>query len=125
MSAKKLTSLGTMVRKKRGDANLRNIAENIGISAATLMRVENGRIPDVATFGKLCTWLEVNPGDFLGYKEESTKNSSTNNTLSISAHFKADKTPKPETVSALAKMILLAIKSQTSSTEDVLTDEIS
>ena len=125
MSAKNLSSLGTMVRKKRGEAKLRDIAEIVGISAATLMRVENGRIPDVATFGKLCAWLDVNPGDFLGYKEENFKNTAANNTLSISAHFKADKTPKSETVNALAKMILLAIKSQTSSTEEVLTDEIS
>jgi DNA-binding Xre family transcriptional regulator len=125
MSTKSLSSLGTMVRKKRGEAKLRDIAEIVGISAATLMRVENGRIPDVATFGKLCTWLEVNPGDFLGYKEENLKNAAASNTLSISAHFKADKTPKPETVNALAKMILLAIKSQTSSTEETLTDEIS
>ena len=124
MSAKNLSSLGTMVRKKRGEAKLRDIAEIVGISAATLMRVENGRIPDVATFGKLCAWLEVNPGDFLGYKE-NLKNAAASNILSISAHFKADKTPKSKTVNALAKMILLAIKSQTSSTEEVLTDEIS
>ena len=125
MSAKSLSNLGTMVRKKRGEARLRDVAEDIGISAATLMRVENGRIPDVATFGKLCVWLGVNPGDFLGYKEESDKKMVTANTLSISAHFKADKTPRPETVNALAKMILLAIKSQTNSTEDLLIDEIS
>ena len=125
MSAKSLSKLGTMVRKKRGEAKLRDIAEEIGISAATLMRVENGRIPDVATFGKLCNWLGENPADFLGYKDESAKTKTTNNMLSISAHFKADKTPKPETVNALAKMLLLAIKSQTNSTEDVLTDEIS
>src|SRR5688500_569962 len=117
MSAKSLSNLGTLVRKKRGEARLREVAEDIGISAPTLMRVENGRIPDVATFGKLCNWLEVNPADFLGYKEESIKDKKTNNSsLSISAHFKADKTPRSETVNALAKMILLAVKSQTSST---------
>jgi transcriptional regulator with XRE-family HTH domain len=123
MSAKSLSKLGTMVRKKRGEAKLRDTAEVIGISAATLMRVENGRIPDVATFGKLCNWLGENPADFLGYKDESAKAKSENSVLSISAHFKADETPKPETVNALAKMILLAIKSQTSSTEDLLSDE--
>ena len=64
MSAKSLSKLGTMVRKKRGEAKLRDTAETIGISAATLMRVENGRIPDVATFGKLCNWLGENPADF-------------------------------------------------------------
>ena len=32
--------------------------------------------------------------------------------LTIGAHFRADKTPKPATVNALAKMILIAMKSQ-------------
>jgi transcriptional regulator with XRE-family HTH domain len=123
MSAKSLSKLGTMVRKKRGEAKLRDTAEVIGISAATLMRVENGRIPDVATFGKLCNWLGENPANFLGYKDESVKAKSENNVLSISAHFKADKTPKAKTVNAISTMIMFAIRSQTSSTEDLLLDE--
>jgi transcriptional regulator with XRE-family HTH domain len=123
MSAISLSNLGTMVRKKRGAMKLRVTAATIGISAATLMRVESGRIPDVETFGKLCLWLGVDPGQFLGFKNEKTAADSSAEPLSISAHFKADKTPKPKTVTALAKMILLAMRSQPAQVELELDDE--
>jgi DNA-binding Xre family transcriptional regulator len=125
MPTRKLSSLGAMVKKKRGSAKLRETAKIIGIGPATLMRVENGRVPDVSTFGKICQWLQVDPGDFLGFKPEaSAKREHKNLTpqVSVSAHLKADQTPKMETVSALAKMILLAAQSQRS-TEVVAEDE--
>jgi len=123
MSAISLSNLGTMVRNKRGESKLRATAETIGISAATLMRVESGRIPDVETFGKLCSWLGVDPGQFLGYNNTPVATASKTESLSISAHFKADKTPKPETVAALAKMILLAMQTQPANKELELDDE--
>src|SRR5438270_13799008 len=59
MPTRKLSSLGAMVKKKRGSAKLRETAKAIGIGPATLMRVESGRVPDVSTFGKICQWLQV------------------------------------------------------------------
>ena|SRR2546425_6401724 len=115
MPKRPLESLGAMVRGRRGHKRLREAAREIGISAATLMRVESGRIPDVDTFGKICTWLKVDPKPFLGMAESVTPGSPTPHTasvLSISAHFRADQTPKPETVQALAQMVLLAMKFQ-------------
>jgi len=116
MASRKLSSLGALVRKKRGERKLRETARDVGIGPATLMRVENGRIPDIETFGKLCKWLEVDPGSFLGFeREQSSSNSqaaSPDTPISLSAHFRADQTPEPATVSALAKMILLAVRSQ-------------
>ena len=112
MSTISLSNLGLMVRNKRGDAKLRETANSIGISAATLMRVESGRIPDVETFGKLCTWLNIDPAQFLGFRKDEAKGASDENVLTIGAHFRADKTPKPATVNALSKMILLAMKAQ-------------
>lgn len=125
MSTISLSSLGTMVRNKRGDAKLRETASVIGISPATLMRVESGRIPDVETFGKLCSWLSIDPGRFLGYKKEKATPGPISEPLSIGAHFKADKTPKQETVTALAKMLLLAMRSQPTNKEMELDDEVS
>jgi transcriptional regulator with XRE-family HTH domain len=87
------------------------------------MRVESGRIPDVETFGKLCAWLGVDPGQFLGYNKKAVAAEVKTETLSISAHFKADKTPKPGTVAALAKMILLAMRTQPTNKELGLDDE--
>lgn len=118
MPTRTLGSLGAMVRKKRGDKKLRETADEIGISPATLMRVENGRIPDVTTFGKICKWLKVDPGSFLGFepKEEVPKAWSSEekdpDMLFVSAHLKVDQIPKKETIDALAKMILLATRTQ-------------
>jgi transcriptional regulator with XRE-family HTH domain len=116
MASRKLSSLGTLVRKKRGERKLRETARDVGIGPATLMRVENGRIPDIETFGKLCKWLGLDPGTFLGFDRQQTSRSSSatrpDTSISLSAHFRADQTPEPATVSALAKMILLAVKSQ-------------
>lgn len=36
---------------------MRTVADEIGISAATLLRVEHGRIPDGRTLAKLLAWL--------------------------------------------------------------------
>lgn len=115
MSRRALSSLGKMVEEKRGDSKLRETAKEIGISAATLLRIESGRIPDVATFGKVCRWLEIDPGDFLGFEGKGSgqgDQKSTSQPVSISAHFKVDSTPNPETAQALAKMLLYAMSIQ-------------
>jgi transcriptional regulator with XRE-family HTH domain len=101
-----------MVKKRRGPSKLREAAEEIGISAPTLLRVESGRLPDLDTFGKICGWLQVDPGDFLGHPGQQAKAAPTETT--ISAHFKAEKLPEPETLNALARMLLLIVKSEAS-----------
>jgi transcriptional regulator with XRE-family HTH domain len=105
-----LESLGAMVKVKRGERRLREAAAEIGIGVATLMRVENGRIPDVATFGKLCRWLEVDPGTFLGFERKRSAEGPA--LVTLSAHLKADPNPNPETVRALAQMLSLVAKTQ-------------
>ena len=70
MRRKPLSALGLMVRERRGDRTLRQAAVDVGIGPATLLRVESGRVPDVDTFGKLCRWLKVDPGVFLGKPAE-------------------------------------------------------
>jgi transcriptional regulator with XRE-family HTH domain len=124
MPTRKLSSLGALVRKKRGERKLRETAKEIGIGPATLMRVENGRIPDIETFGKLCNWLGIDPGSFLGFQRDSTirgADSMNPSPIALSAHFRADQTPEPATVNALAKMILMAVHSQQVS--EILEDE--
>lgn len=111
MAKKPLESLGILVRDRRGAAKMRETAAAIGIAPATLLRVEGGRIPDVVTFGKLCNWLGTDPKDFLS-SDESTKKAEARQRLEVSAHLKADQTPKRETINALAEMILLAANSR-------------
>lgn len=114
MPNRSLSSLGAMVRKKRGARTLRTVAKEIGIGPATLMRVENGRIPDLTTFGKLCKWLEVDPGSFLGFEAKGSPSGADRSIaqpgVMISAHLRADQAPEPETVQAIAKMILWAMR---------------
>jgi transcriptional regulator with XRE-family HTH domain len=111
-----LATLGVRVKEKRGSRKLREVAKEIGISPATLMRIENGRVPDLGTFGKVCKWLDIDPRPLLGLQsklevnEEPTVNQ-------VSAHLKLDQNPKPETVNALAKMILHAAKIRRSTQE--------
>ena len=85
---------------------MREVAQEIGISAPTLMRIENGRTPDVETFGKVCQWLGTDPGEFLGFESEAVDSSSTEPPIRISAHFRVDRLPQPETANALARMLL-------------------
>ena len=107
-----LSNLGATVKKRRGASKLREAAAEIGISAPTLLRVESGRLPDLDTFGKICGWLQVDPGDFLGHPSQQAIAAPTETT--ISAHFKAEKLPEPETLNVLARMLLLIVKSESS-----------
>jgi transcriptional regulator with XRE-family HTH domain len=121
MTQRPLESLGAIVRERRGQRKLREVAREIGISAATLMRIEAGRVPDVATFGKVCKWLKMDPREFLGFDRSNVNKGSErvqNGILSFSAHFKLDKTPQHKTVKALAQMLLLAARTQPVTHED-------
>lgn len=107
-----MESLGRMVHDRRGKRTLREAAAEAGVSSATLLRVEAGRVPDVETFGKLCRWLEVDPKVFLGAPEPSSEGGIATPAVQFSAHFRADREPRPETLNALAQMLLLAARSQ-------------
>ena len=97
-----LQTLGRKLTAKRQDRGLRETASEIGISSATLSRIERGHLPDLETFRKVCDWLEVDPGEILGGKGVSSKKPR------ITVHFRKDKTLKPQTAEALAKLILAA-----------------
>ena len=114
MPRRTLESLGRLVREKRGAKKIRETAQEIAIGTATLMRIENGRIPDVETFGRVCKWLGIDPGSFLGFESApSTESDSEKTALTeVSIHFKADKNPQPATVQAIAQMVQFVINTQ-------------
>src|SRR5258708_17445114 len=89
-----LLRLGAMLRDRRGGKGIREVAQEIGISPATLTRVEGGRLPDIATFQKICSWLRVNPGEILDIP--TTNSSTSTDTLIVAFHPRADQT-LPET----------------------------
>lgn len=100
-----LDTLGMLIKEKRGELGVRAAAKEVGISPATLSRVENGHLPDLENFRLICKWIEVDPNQILGFKavSESDKNHAI-----ASVHFKKKKTTSPETAEALAQMILHA-----------------
>lgn len=100
--------LATMLKAKRGKNGLRIVAEEIGdVSVATLSRIEQGKIPDVDTFIKLCRWLEVSTDTFVLHDEQPT-NSTDSNEQAIVAHLRADRELDAETVQMLVKLVNLA-----------------
>lgn len=60
-----LAAFGERVAAKRGMLGVRAAAREAGVSPATLSRIENGHIPDLETFERLCRWLGEDPSDFL------------------------------------------------------------
>ena len=96
-----LESLGPALRDNRGGRGLREVAKEMGISPATLSRIETGKQPDLETFSKVCRWLAVDGGEVLGCSEEKGHPSTT-----LSAHFRAEKTMKPDTANHLGALIL-------------------
>ncbi len=95
---------GRLIAAKRGSRGIRAAATDADVSPATLSRVENGHMPDLVTFAKLCKWLERDPREFLGMELSEKDNA----VPSAVAHFKKKKTVKSETATALGEMILAA-----------------
>ena len=109
MAKLSLTSIGPLVRERRGVRGIREVAAEIGISYATLSRVENGKLPDLQTFSKICTWLELDPGEILGCRNKP-KPSQSKEGATVFAHFRADKNLDQDTLQALTEMVLRAQK---------------
>ena len=104
-----LARLGEMLRNQRGERGIREAAGEIGVSPATLSRVERGNIPDLATFGKICRWLKLDPGQVLGIEDIRASSQVLQEApLVTTAHFRTGQTVKPELAKALAEMILAA-----------------
>jgi transcriptional regulator with XRE-family HTH domain len=101
--------LAEMVKSKRGKSGLRETAAAIGgISAPTLSRIENGNLPDIDTYFRICKWLDV-PTDYFAVKTHKKKEEKSSETKQeIIAHLRADKTLPPSTAEALIEMINLA-----------------
>lgn len=99
-----IAELGRLIAAKRGSRGIRAAAIEVGISQATLSRVENGHMPDLATFAKICKWLDRDPREFLGLE---TSESAANEQKAV-VHFRKKKTVSLETANALGQLILAA-----------------
>ena len=97
-----IEELGRLIVAKRGGRGVRSAAIDVGVSSATLSRVENGHMPDLETFAKICRWLDRDPREFLGLPEPDE--------LAPQAvvHFRKKKTVAVETAVALGELIMAA-----------------
>ena len=111
-----LDRLAAHLRTKRGKKGLREVAEEIGgISASTLSRIEQGNVPDVTSFIRICHWLGVDSSEFMAGVEPSRKKTTERESESdtpqvIEAHLRADRVLPPATINALSEMIRVAYK---------------
>lgn len=102
--------LATMLKNKRDKKGLRAVAQEIGdVSFATLSRIEQGKVPDVDTFIKICKWLDVSTDTFIITSKNFNKASSKDIVI---AHLRAEKALSPETINALVKVIDMAYKTK-------------
>jgi transcriptional regulator with XRE-family HTH domain len=98
-----LKALGNLLNQKRGSMGVRAAAGEIGISPATLSRIEHGRVPDIETLGKVCRWLGVDPADYIGAPKSSAKGAA-----SLQIAFKKDRAITQKTSRALGRLIVAA-----------------
>ena len=104
-----LLRLGALLRERRGGRGIRDVANEIGISAATLVRLEGGRVPDLATFQKICSWLKVNPAEILDIPSDTSNQAPPEPASLVAAvHLRADRTLPPSAATDLAQLILVA-----------------
>jgi transcriptional regulator with XRE-family HTH domain len=101
-----LLRLGNLLRERRGGRGVRDVATEIGVSPATLSRVESGKLPDLLTFRKLCTWLKVDPAEILEISDE--KSPVPQAAPAAAVHLRADVLLSPEAAGDLAHLILAA-----------------
>jgi len=108
MAKARLGQIGALVREQRGAQGVRDAAREIGVSAATLSRIENGKQPDLATFEKLCRWLRISPSEFLDVGDAPGQPAQPRPIATATAHLRAQRQISPELAAALGEMIVRA-----------------
>jgi len=108
MAAGRLTpkTLGNLLQQKRGSMGIRAAAGEMGISPATLSRVENGSVPDLDTLRKVCRWLGIDPAEYFGPSSRRR----TASDASLQVVFKKDRAISANTSKALGKLIIEAYR---------------
>jgi len=92
-----LAAFGERVGAKRGTLGIRAAAREAGVSPATLSRIENGHVPDLETFERLCRWLGEDPNKFLDAPAKRVVGT---------VQFRKRRTVLPATAAALGELFL-------------------
>jgi transcriptional regulator with XRE-family HTH domain len=110
--------LGNAIRRRREEQglSLRDVADETGVSASTLSRIENGTgKPDADNIARLAAWLDMpiervmhhsqrgvaDPNPVVYYPHESTPEI-------VEAHLRADRHLTPQTAKALSELFRVA-----------------
>ena len=97
--------------RRQRNLSLRDVAEEIGVSASTLSRIERGAgAPDLPTLNKLIDWLEIRPDAVYQIKRRSSKSVPEE----VEVLLRADKEIDPKTATTLARIFRTAYKEMTS-----------
>jgi transcriptional regulator with XRE-family HTH domain len=93
--------LAAMVRARLDQEHLklRDAAEQTRVSAATLSRVLNSKLPDTKTFAALVRWLGVSADLFIPHENVASVPET------IEAHLRADRTLPADLARALADLV--------------------
>lgn len=104
--------LAVLLKERRGKRGLREVAREIGdVSSPTLSRVEQGRVPDLDTFIRLCRWLGMSPEEFVIEQfDKSVAHQEATVPEKIEILLRAERTLQPDTINAIVKMVNLAIE---------------
>ncbi|MGH9901755.1 MAG: helix-turn-helix domain-containing protein [Pyrinomonadaceae bacterium] len=120
-SAKSLVNtveLGRAIRRKREEAglSLRDVADETGVSASTLSRIENGTgKPDADNIARLTAWLNVPMERIMGGRQlDGDENKPVvyfpQEAMPdiVEAHLRADRNLTPDTAKALSELFRVA-----------------
>ena len=104
MESLAIDELAQRIQERRAGKGIREAAKEVGVSPATLSRIENGKVPDLETFGKICQWLGDDPSVYLGLKPRADE------APRAQVHFKKGTAIEKDSAKALSEMIMMAQK---------------
>ena len=96
----RIADLGRRIVERRHPSGVRQAAKEIGIPSATLSRIENGQVPDLETFAKICSWLGDEPSTYFGVSPNKQI------TPAATVHLRKQNTSTVETATSLGALIL-------------------
>ena len=110
--------LGRAIRRKREETglSLRDVADETGVSASTLSRIENGTgKPDADNIARLTAWMGVPMERIMTGREANAAGDSPVVYFPqeampdiVEAHLRADRNLTPETAKALSELFRVA-----------------
>ena len=109
--------LGRAIQRKRQEQglSLRDVADETGVSASTLSRIENGTgKPDADNIARLTSWLNVPMERIMGGGQADGEESAVvyfpreSTPEIVEAHLRADRNLSPETAKALSELFRVA-----------------